>query len=395
MNDLRLGVVGIGNMGSTHACSIYSGKVEGARLVAVCDIDESKKKWAEDNLQGVAFFEDYEEMFDSKLIDAVIIATPHYLHPVVAISAFEKGLHVLSEKPAGVYTKQVEEMYEIAEKSGKVFSIMYNQRNNPLFRKAREIVQNGEIGEVIRAVWVVTNWYRFQQYYESSIWRATWKGEGGGLLVNQCVHNIDIMQWIVGMPKKVVGHCCYGRFHNIEVEDDISAYFEYENGATGVFISSTGEFPGVNRLEISGTKGKIVLENGKINICRSSVSEREYCFYSKEEFADKVRFKSEEITLPDLPAGQAHIMILQNFVNAVLYGEELIAPGFDGIKGLSISNAVHLSDWTGKPVELPVDGDLFKELLDKKIALSAERERKVKDSSIDIGKASSRWEVKW
>lgn len=393
MDKVRFGIVGIGNMGSSHAKNLYDGKIENAQLIAVCDIDESKRQWAEENLIGVKVFSDYSELLSSDDIDTVIIATPHYLHPVVAIDAFKKNLNVLTEKPAGVYVKKVEEMNTEAEKSGKVFGIMYNQRTNPIFRKARELILSGETGELKRVVWIITNWYRRQEYYDSGLWRATWKDEGGGVLINQCPHNIDILQWIVGMPTKVSAHCYYGKYHDIEVEDDVSAFFEFPNGATGAMFTSTGENPGTNRLEISCDKAKIVIENGKLSMWKYSVSEKEYRNYSRDDFKALNCEYSEYI--PEKCDSSAHNQILQNFVNSILFREELISPGSDGIKGLSISNAIHLSDWTGKTVELPFDSEEHERLLMEKVKSSKPKSKVVKDKSISAGKASSRWDVKW
>ncbi len=393
MKKVRFGIIGIGNMGSSHAKNLYDGKIENAQLMAVCDIDESKRKWAEENLSGVKVFTDYSELLSSDDIDAIVIAAPHYLHPVVAIDAFKKNLNVLTEKPAGVYVQKVEEMNAEAEKSGKKFAIMYNQRTNPIFKKARELLLSGETGELKRVVWIITNWYRRQEYYDSGSWRATWKDEGGGVLINQCPHNIDILQWIVGMPTKISAHCYYGKYHDIEVEDDVSAFFEFPNGATGALFTSTGENPGTNRLEISCDKAKIVIEQGKLSMWKYDVSEKEYRNYSRDDFKALQCEYSEYIPEPN--DSSAHNMILQNFVNSILYGEELISPGKDGIKGLSISNAIHLSDWTGKTVELPLDSEEHKRLLMEKVKVSKPKTKFVKDKSIRAGKASSRWEVKW
>ena len=242
-------------------------------------------------------------------------------------------------------------------------------------------------------MWIITNWYRRQEYYDSGLWRATWKDEGGGVLINQCPHNIDILQWIVGMPSKVTAHCCYGHNHDIEVEDDVSAFFEFSNGATGALFTSTGENPGTNRLEISCDKAKIVIENGKLSMWKYPVSEKEYRYYCRDDFKAMECEYSEYI--PEESDLSAHNQILQNFVNAVLFGEELISPGYDGIKGLSISNAIHLSDWTGKTVSLPIDSDEHERLLMEKVKFSKSKSKIVRDDSIKAGKASSRWEVKW
>ncbi len=393
MEKVRFGVVGIGNMGSSHAKNLYDGLIENAQLAAVCDIDENKINWAEEHLHGVKTYNNYSDLLSSEELDAVIIATPHYLHPVVAIEAFEKGLNVLTEKPAGVYVQKVEEMNSVAKKSGKVFGIMYNQRTNPIFRKARELMLSGEAGELKRVVWIITNWYRRQEYYDSGSWRATWKDEGGGVLINQCPHNIDIMQWIVGMPEKVTAHCYYGKYHDIEVEDDVSAFFEFSNGATGALFTSTGEKPGTNRLEISCDRAKIVIENGKLSMWKYPVSEKEFRYYSTEDYKNLTYDFSEYI--PENSDVSAHNQILQNFVNSILFGEELISPGYDGIKGLTISNAIHLSDWLGKTVEIPFDAEEHRNLLMERVKTSKPKEKIVKDNSIRAGKASSRWDVKW
>ena len=392
MNKVRIGIVGIGNMGSAHAKSIFKGNIKDLELTAVCDIDESKLEWAKNNLGELSLFRDYKELILSKKIDAILIAVPHYMHSVIAIFAFENGLNVLTEKPAGVFTKQVEDMNEAAKKAGTVFGIMYNQRTNPIYKQARQMVQSGMIGEPKRFIWIITNWYRTQAYYDSGTWRATWSGEGGGVLINQCPHNLDLWQWIFGMPTKIRGFCSYGKYHNIEVEDDVTAYAEYENGATALFVTSTGECPGTNRLEITGDKGKIVIEDGKLKFWELGTPEREFCFTCKNGF-DSPQVKYSEI----IPNGveTAHNGILQNFTNAILFGEELIAPGEEGIKGLTISNAIHLSDWTNDIVQLPIDKELYLEKLKEKIA-NSKIKSETKSVITDIqGTYNSRWDIKW
>lgn len=394
MKEVRFGVVGIGNMGSSHAKNLFDSKINGAVLHAVCDVDAEKRNWAEKNLPGVCIYENYSDLLSDQEIDAVIIATPHYLHPVIAIEAFEKKLNVLTEKPAGVYVQKVKEMNSVAKKSGKLFGIMYNQRTNPIFRKAREIILSGEAGNLKRVVWIITNWYRRQEYYDSGSWRATWKDEGGGVLINQCPHNIDILQWIVGMPEKVTAHCYYGKYHDIEVEDDVTAFFEFPDGATGALFTSTGENPGTNRLEISCDKAKIVIENGRLSMWKYNLPETRYRNFTSDEYKSEVTCEFSEY-IPENSDVSAHNQILQNFTNAILFGEELISPGYDGILGLSICNAIHLSDWTGKTVEIPFDSELHKNLLFEKVKDSKPKKNTVKDKSVHAGKASSRWDVKW
>ena len=391
MNKLTVAIIGIGNMGSAHAKHIVNGCVKDMELAAICDTDPNKLDWAKENLPGVPQYTDYHKLLDDHICDAIVIATPHYDHPVIAIEAFEKGYHVLSEKPAGVYTKKVREMNQAAKKSGKTFALMYNQRTNPLYQKVREMVQDGTIGKPKRLVWIITNWYRTQAYYDSGAWRATWAGEGGGVLLNQCPHNLDLWQWIFGMPKSINAKCTVGKYHDIEVEDDVTITAEYENGASACFITTTGEFPGTNRLEISGDRGKVVIEGKKMTFYKLETPEREVNATSKKGF-DKIPFTVEETVVED--SGTAHVGILQNFTNHILYGEELLSSGYEGINGLTISNAAFLADWTGKEVTLPLDEDLFYEELQKRI--KASRHKTATSSAIEdlSGTYNERWQGK-
>lgn len=351
MNEVRVGIIGLGNMGTVHANSIFSGQVEGAVLTAVCDAQQERIKWAEETFgENVQTFSSIDEFFAHAHIDGVLIATPHFDHPKQAIKAFECGLHVISEKPAGVYTKNVRQMNEAALKSGKVFSMMFNQRTNPLYQKVRELIFAGELGEIKRTNWIITNWYRSQSYYDSGDWRATWAGEGGGVMLNQSPHQLDLWQWITGlMPKRVRAFSGFGKYHNIEVEDDVTAYVEYENGATGLFVTSTGETPGTNRFEVSGDLGKIVVEDNKIIFWKLGQSEREFNREYKGGFGEP---ECKKLDIPVYGEASDHVGILENWVNAILYGEELLAPGEEGIKSLSISNAVYLSSWIDNWVEM-------------------------------------------
>ena len=283
--------------------------------------------------------------------------------------AFDKGLHVLSEKPAGVYTKNVREMNEAAVKSEKVFSMMFNQRTNPLYQKVRELILSGELGEIKRTNWIITNWYRSQSYYDSGGWRATWAGEGGGVMINQSPHQLDLWQWTTGlMPSRVRAFSGFGKYHDIEVEDDVTAYVEYENGATGLFVTSTGEAPGTNRFEVAGDRGKIVVEDGKLTFWRLRQSEREFNREYQGGFGEP---ECWEIDIPVYGKSSDHLGIMRNWVNAILHGEELLAPGEEGIKSLAISNAVYLSSWTDQWVDMPIDEDLYYEKLQEKIKESS------------------------
>jgi predicted dehydrogenase len=346
-----------------------SGQIQGAELTAVCDGMEGKREWVRSQWSGLAVFEDSASMIGSGLVDAVVVATPHYDHPAEAIRAFAQGMHVLIEKPAGVYVKQVREMNEAAAASGKTFGIVYNQRTNPLYQKLRDLAVSGELGEIRRTNWIITNWYRPQAYYDSGSWRATWAGEGGGVLINQCPHQLDLWQWAIGglMPARIRAFCHFGKHRNIEVENDVTAYAEYPNGATGVFITSTADAPGTNRLEVTGDRGKIVIEDGRMTFWRLRETEQSFNARNKQPFGTPECWK---IDIPSPGSNPEHAGILQNFTNAVLKGETLIAPGEEGIQGLTISNAIHLSAWLDDWVELPLNEELHLAELNKRIAES-------------------------
>ena len=390
MNELRMAVIGYGNMGSAHAAAIAAGKVEGMRLCAVCDIDPLRLSAAGKRHPDAARFEDYRDCLAGP-VDAVIIAVPHPMHAEIALAALAAGRHVLTEKPIDVRVSKARALCEAARRSDRVFGIMLNQRTSPIFQRARQIVRGGELGRLKRSVWIITNWYRTQHYYDSGTWRATWAGEGGGVLLNQAPHNLDLWQWICGMPAQVRAFCDVARYHRIEVEDDAMLMTRNADGATGVFITSTGEYPGTNRLEISGEKGKLVLENGALKWWRLRRSEEE------------VRFQSDE-SMPGIPyeylehaprePESGHVEILRNFAGAILRGEPLLAPGEDGLNELILSNAAYLSAWTGSAeIALPMDDSLFDRLLDERAATSRYKPSATPDAP--SGSYSERWKVKW
>lgn len=368
MKKVRLGIIGFGNMGTGHYNNIKEGKCPEIELVAIADINPARIQWANENVpENVKKFNTAEEMLNSGLLDAAIVAVPHYDHPKYALECFNRGIHVMVEKPAGVYTKQVREMNEAAKTSNVVFGMMFNQRTNHIYRKMKELVESGRFGAIRRTNWMITNWYRPQAYYDSGAWRATWSGEGGGVLLNQCPHQLDLWQWICGMPTEVTAKLSYGQWHDIEVEDDVTAYVKYANGATGVFVTSTGDACGTNRFEIQLEKGKIVAENNQLSVWELETSEPEFSKTNKEIFACP---KATELTVEtDGQSGQ-HAEVLNRFAAAILRGESLTASGSEGINGLTLSNAMHLSSWLDKTVTLPFDEELFYQELMKRVKTS-------------------------
>ncbi len=382
MQKVNVGVIGIGGMGSHHARNIFNGAVKNARLAAVADINPARLDWAKEEFgDAVNRYGTAQELFEAQDVEAVLIATPHYDHPPLAVEAFAKGLHVLVEKPAGVYTKQVREMNEAAAQSGKIFSIMYNQRTNPVFQKLKELIECGELGEIKRTNWIITNWYRPQSYYDSGGWRATWEGEGGGVLLNQNPHNLDLWQWTCGMPQRIRAFCHFGKHHDIEVEDDVTAYVEYANGATGVYVTSTGDAPGTNRLEVTGDRGKIVVEGNRLVFWRLRVSERQFNREFKGGFGEPESWKCE---VPVSGRETAHVGIMNNWIESILRGTPLLAPGEEGIHGLTLSNAMLLSTWTDDWVELPIDEELFYRKLQEKVERSTVQKKAGTSKTLDV-----------
>lgn len=373
MDQVRIGIIGLGGMGSSHATYLSQGQIAGAELAAVADIDPARLAGVQDRYgAGVQAFAGADALLAAQCVDAVIVATPHYFHPPLVIAALENGLHAMSEKPAGVYTRQVRAMNEAAAKSDRVFGMMFNQRARGEHQQLKSLVESGELGPIQRTIYIINNWFRAQSYYDSGGWRATWAGEGGGVLANQCPHNLDLWQWICGMPQRVRAFCRFGQYHDIEVEDDVTAYVEYETGATGVFITSTGEAPGTNRLEISADRGKVVLEGGKITFWRTTKSASKFLAEWPHGFG------SPEVWKCEIPSGRGaeHQGITQNWVQAIRTGSPLLAAGTEGINGVELANAMLLSTWTDDWVPIPVDEDLYYEELQKRVATSKAKEER-------------------
>lgn len=365
-DSAKIGIVGLGNMGSVHARALREGRVRGGELLAVCDVDAAKlEPYAE-----LRRFSDSAELIRSGTVNAVLIATPHYAHTPISIDALGQGLHVLCEKPLAVHKADAERMlaaYADRPSARQIFAAMLNQRTDPRYTKLRALVRGGELGEIVRIHWTITDWFRPDVYYRSGSWRATWRGEGGGVLSNQCPHNLDLWQWIFGMPEAVRAFCGFGRFHPIEVEDQVTAYLEYPGGATGVFVASTGEAPGTNRLEVAGDRGKVVIEGSAFSFVRNEVAASEFSRTTREPFSAPPVWNVE---IPVSGTGSQHLGILQNFVSAIRDDVPLVAPAVDAIHGVELANSMIYSAVKGKTVRLPLDS----------AAYAAELERLIRES---------------
>ncbi len=365
----------MGNMGKYHADYLLNNKVSRCELTAVCSTSPHKLE----SYKPLKIFDNGEKLIRSGEVDAVIIATPHYQHKELGIAALENGLHIMVEKPIAAHKADAERLIEAHRKHpSQVFAAMFQLRIEPRYQKIRKLIQDGELGEIVRINWVITDWYRTEAYYQSGGWRATWKGEGGGVLINQCLHNLDTLQWLCGMPSRVRSFCDLGRYHDIEVEDNVTSYLEYPNRATGVFVTSSGEAPGSNRFEIAGTQGKLVLENNKLTFTRNEVDMIEF---SKQA---KVGFHKPDVWYADIPfqnAVGAHAQLMQNFVNAILDGEPLIAPGADGLQSIELANVLLYSSLMDQSIDLPLDSHAYEQKLQELSASSNYGRKKVVELS--------------
>lgn len=388
MDSVRLGLVGVGNIGTSHSRYLRRGDVNRCQLVAACDVDPAKLE----RFKDLKTFTDSREMIRSGEVDAVLIGTPHYDHTTIGIDALDNGVHVLVEKPISVHKADAQKLIAAHRRNPNlVFGVMFQMRTEPLYKKVKEVLESGQLGEIQRVNWIITCWYRTEAYYASGGWRATWKGEGGGVLLNQCPHNLDLFQWFCGMPSKVRAFCNFGKYHDIETEDEVTAYLEYPNGATGVFITTTGEAPGTDRLEIAGEGGKLVVENGRIHFTRNVVSAREFNRTSKSGF-DAPEVWNCEIPYRDVqPPRKNHPAITQNFVDAILDGTPLLVEAEEGIKSCELANAMLYSAWTDSTVEIPLDGAAYERELMQRIAESRFEKKVVETlaSAEDMEKSES------
>ena len=380
---IKLGIIGLGNIAKQHIDNVIKNNVQHCQITAICSRNVTPLA-AE---IGAQHFTQYTDLIDSGLVDAVLIATPTWSHFDIAKYALAKNIHVMLEKPIGLSAYEGQQLIALAP-SNIQFALMLNQRTEPTFVKMKQIVDSGILGDIQRTHWTMTNWFRPNVYFQVSDWRATWKGEGGGLLVNQCIHNLDIFQWICGVPEQITAFCEFGKYHDIEVEDEVTAYLRYNNKATGLFIGSTGEAPGVNRFDIIGDKGSLhfSIENGMAKLSQkiNHQSTAEFCHNTSEMFG------MPEVTTTDIVCDNKvnqHAVIMNNFIAAINHGEKLIAPASDGLASLDIANAMLLSTWQQQAISLPLDRSKYQQALDEKIANSVLRTKADITATVDMSKS--------
>ncbi len=367
---IRLAVIGIGNIGRAHVA--YIDALPGVELAAVCDIDRARADASAQQYGADAYYT-YQDLLKSAALDGIVVATPHYEHVQMTIDALTQGIHVLVEKPIAVHAKDARKMidaYEVALKTNPdlVFAAMFMQRTYGYWQKIKNMITGGELGQLVRTTWIVTNWFRTQYYYDSGGWRATWRGEGGGVLLNQCPHNLDLYQWLVGMPQAVTGFASFGKYHDIEVEDEVTAYFEHPDGMIGHFITTTAESPGTNRLEIVGENGKLIFEDDRLTFARNAYSMFKQLRESNQGFA-KVEYSDHDVPY-EHHGGPGHDIVIANFADAIRQGTALIAPAPEGYNSVALGNAIMLSALESRTVELPIDEDLYEKRLFELVATS-------------------------
>ena len=380
MKDVRIGIVGMGVQGTLYA-NILTGteipympaiaRPKGCILTAISSRTEATRELAK--TLGVSYFDNWKDMLDSDLIDAIIITVPHYLHHDITIYALHAGKHVLCEKPADIRASDVEKMIEARDKSGKALATLFNQRTNPLFQHIKEVLSTKELGELRRMNWICNNWWRPDSYYQSNVWRGSWTGEGGGITVNQIPHQLDLWLLLCGAPSRVYSVNRYGCHRDITVENDVTITAEYPNGATAVFVACTHDPLGTDRLELDFNKGKIVVENSaQATIYRFKKTEETWNQTLSMRDLMMMRmnpeslYEVEEIKIT-AAYGTEYVDIFENFASHILNGTPLLATMEDGLREVQLANSIQLSGWKGEPVDNPSNTDEFNQWLENMI----------------------------
>lgn len=367
---IRIGIAGIGFIAEEYIKLITGGAVQGADITALSSrnaahMAEIKEKY---NLKNAVLFTDYEDMLRCGRIDMVMICTPHFQHPKMAISAIERNIHTLIEKPVGVFPEELDALEHCIRNHAHVQSgVLYCRRTNPIYASIKQLLEEGALGTIKRITWIITDMYRPQIYFDSVSWRGTYSAEGGGMLMNQVSHHIDLLVWLCGLPEDMQAHCYTAQERNIEVENEVSITMEYSGKAIGQFIASTRECPGSNRLEISGSKGQIILENERKLIARTlQTDEKEFAVATQESYG-KIPYEEWEQILeaPDNRILQA--AIVNNFLRALEGKAQVLCPVMEAIQAQQFIQGAYLSSWQEKKLKLPVDTDAYTAELRKRM----------------------------
>lgn len=365
---VRIALIGFGSMGKNYARMLYAGLVPELKLSGVCCRNGAGQALLREEFPGVRIYENVEQMQrHEEEFDAVLIVTPHATHVELGFAMAKLGKHFLMDKPAGVYASRVQELVEFCRERGVSFGMMFNNRMLPAFRIAQDYIRSGKLGRLHRAVWVCNSWYRSPVYHRSAPWRSSWQGEGGGLLINQNQHYLDIWQWLFGMPEKLYAAMEFGRYNDFAVDDAVDIQFVHSGGFHGTMVSATGEAPGVNRLEIWGEKGCLTVQDGaRVFWDENALSTVEFGKVNEVPFGTPPHTRVE---IPVEKAENPYLLAFGNFAGHLLRGEPLFADGMDGLRTVQLTNAAYLSGWQEKRVSVPVDAEAFQKELAARQAL--------------------------
>lgn len=367
MEKIRMAVIGIGIMGKKYAKMIREGMISGMRLGAVCCRSQENIQWAKAQLgEEIPVFENTKQLFESSdLFDACLIVTPHKLHPEMIMQALDAGKHVFCDKPIGISMKQCQGIREKLDQSGLVFAMMFHQRMYPKYERIHTLLENGTLGQIRRIMVENSRYYRTWYYHKSGSWRSSWKGEGGGALLNQGQHLLDIWQWLFGMPDSLYAMIPYGKYNDFSVDDEATILMKYPDKKTAVLILTTGEGTWTERMEIAGSKGTLILEDNHLTLHLYDQDLDDYkktaACSSREEFKEKVL---EEVFPEDQ---EPYEEMLTDFAQAVLKKRPVRVNGLEGLNSLELTNAAYLSAWTGETVALPLDAERYERELEKRI----------------------------
>jgi len=357
---VRLAIVGAGaGVFNMHAPALRALEVE-VEVVGLSDVVAEPAQGRAADF-GCPFFADYHQMLASTLPEAVVVIAPHPFHAPLAIEALRAGAHVLVEKPIALQVAEADAMIAVAADVGRLLAVNLQQRTRGVIRTARALIQDGRLGAIQRVEMVAT-WTRTAAYYRRAGWRGTWRGEGGGVLMNQAPHTLDVLCHLLGLPARVVA---WNRtlYHDIETEDTSLSMLEWANGAQGTLLVSTAQAGEPERLEIVGTRGALRLQNGALAVSSAEADLLEFMRDDPDPFA-RLPYTPVEVDIES--GGGTHQTIYENFVAAIRDGVPLVADGAQGRMSLEVANAIILSSHTGRAVELPVDRAAYAALLAEK-----------------------------
>lgn len=372
--DIRTAIIGVGVMGKKYAEMITAGRVRNMYLSAVVARRDSIQEWAEGltNTNGVKpkVYTSANDLFNNPdEYDAVLIVTPHRTHPDFARRAFQQGKHVICDKPAGITIGQAVQMAKDAKAADRIYGMIFHQRRYPKYNKIKEMLEAKELGDLSRIMLVNSRYFRTASYHRSGSWRSSWCGEGGGALINQGAHILDIWQWLFGMPNEIYADIPFGKYNSFMVDDEATIHMRYKDDMTAVFMLTTGEAIWEERLEIIGSKGKILLENDTLHIWRYSSDSNEYI--KTQQVTSRENMECLEEIIQFEKAEEPYVQMLENFADAVISNDAsiLTASGESAVNQMMLTNAAYYSAWKGCRVQLPLNAEDYEKALEEQCAL--------------------------